>query len=172
MPQIFIFYNIENGEKTLTAAEFGGIGINEFHLFKKIEPRPKYICYDKDISLIDESNDDEVAMDIAIYLIHEFLGYKKFSFNENGIQSPKKIIGSQNKLIEDKYKGNFLVNDNDSEYILDTNKNTGDSGHFLEHCYGKYENTLIIKLLLEMNKKSQFIYRPDLFVNSGKILKE
>ena len=86
MPQILIFYNIENGEKAFTAAEFGGIGINEFYLFKKIEPKPKYICYDKDISLIDESKDDEVAMDIAIYLIHESFGHKcllllKMEFN-------------------------------------------------------------------------------------------
>lgn len=172
LPQILIFYNIENGEKAFTAAEFGGIGINEFHLFKKIEPKPKYICYDKDISLIDESKDDDVAMDIAIYLIHESFGHKKFAFTENGVQSPKKMVSSQNKLIELKYKGNFVENDNDSEYILETNKNAGDSGHFLEHCYGKYENTLIIKLLLEMKNKGKFIYRPDLFVNSGKTLKE
>ena len=172
LPQILIFYNIENGEKAFTTSEFGGIGINEFYLFKKIGPKPKYICYDKDISLIDESKDDEVAMDIAIYLIHESFGHKKFSFTENGIQSPKKMVSSQNKLIELKYKGNFVENDNDSEYILETNKNTGDSGHSLEHCYGKYENTLIIKLLLDMKNKGKFIYRPDLFVNSGKTLKE
>ena len=172
LPQLLIFYNIENGEKAFTAAEFGGIGINEFHLFKKIEPKPKYICYDKDISLIDESKEDDVAMDIAIYLIHESYGHKKFSFAENGIQSPKKMVDSQNKIIELKYKGDFQKNDNENEYILETNKNNGDSDHFLEHCYGKYENDLIVKLFLDMKNKGKFIYRPDLFVDSGKKLKE
>jgi len=37
LPQLLIFYNIENGEKAFTASEFGGIGINEFHLFKKFK---------------------------------------------------------------------------------------------------------------------------------------
>ena len=172
LPQVLIFYNIENGEKAFTTAEFGGIGINEFHLFKKIEPKPKYIFYDKDISLIDKDKDDDIAMDIAIYVIHESFENKKFSFTENGIQSPKKMVDNPNNLIELKYKGDFLENDNEREYISEANKNNDEEGDFLENCYGKYDNTLIIKLLLDMKNKGKLIYRPDLFVDSGKKLKE
>ena len=172
MPQLLIFYNIENGEKAFTASEFGGIGINEFHLFKKIEPKPKYICYDKDISLIDKDNDDDIAMDIVIYLIHESFENKKFSFTENGFHSTKKVVDIQNNLIELKYKGDFMENDNEREYIFETNKNNDEKGNFLEDCYGKFDNNLIIKLLLDLKNKGKLIYRPDLFVDSGKKIKE
>ena len=71
-----------------------------------------------------------------------------------------------------KYEGDFVENDNNSEYILTSNNQKGDSGHFLELCYGKYENVLILKLLRDMKNKGKLIQRPDLFNDSINKLKE
>ena len=57
-------------------------------------------------------------------------------------------------------------------YILESNNEKGDSGHFLELAYGKYENALLIKLLLDMKNKGKLIYRPDLFTDSGEKLRD
>jgi hypothetical protein len=58
------------------------------------------------------------------------------------------------------------------EYILTTKKGKGDSGHFLELSYGKIDNTLITKLLFDMDNKGKLIERPDLFTDKGEILKK
>ena len=52
-------------------------------------------------------------------------------------------------MINLKYRSDFDPNDNESEYILSShnNINKGDSGHYLELCYGKYKNELIIDIL-------------------------
>ena len=110
---------------------------------------------------------------VAIFLIHESFGHKKFTYAENGIQSPKKIINKKNKLIKLKYKRDIKESiDDEDEYILELNNNRGDSGHFLELAYGKFENDLIIKLLLDMKKKGKLLKRADLFTDSGEKLKE
>ena len=55
---------------------------------------------------------------------------------------------------------------------MSSNKNKGDSGHFLELSYGKVDNILITKLLYDMKNTGKLIFRPDLFVDSGKKLKD
>ena len=173
LPQIIIFYSAQNEEKAFTMAEFGGICINETNLLKNIKSpsSKKYINYNIDTSLKDEEKDD-IAMNIVIYLIHEAFGHKKFAFSENGINSPKKVVNSHNKIIELKYKGDLIENDEENEYILELNNEKGDSGHYLELAYGKYENALLIKLLLDMENKGKLINRPDLFTDSGEKLRE
>ena len=112
-------------------AEFGGVCINETNLLKnkKFIKTEKYINYHFDTSLKEEEKDD-IAMDIVIYLIHEVFGHKKFAFSENGINSPKKVVNSNNKIIGLKYKGGLIENDKENEYILESNNEKGDSGHF------------------------------------------
>ncbi len=173
LPEIIIFYSANNEEKAFTMAEFGGVCINETNLLKNIKSSSskKYINYNFDTSLNEEEKDD-IAMDIVIYLIHEVFGHKKFAFSENGINSPKKVVNSNNKIIGLKYKGGLIENDKENEYILESNNEKGDSGHFLELAYGKYENALLIKLLLDMKNKGKLIYRPDLFTDSGEKLRE
>ena len=174
LPKIIIFYYAENEDKAYFAPEFGGICVNEYQFFKKDITKSKLIDYNGTISFIPKMEDeDDVAMDLAIFLIHESFGHKKFNYAENGVQSPKKIINKKNKLIKLKYKRDIKESiDDEDEYILELNNNQGDSGHFLELAYGKFENDLIIKLLLDMKKKGKLLKRADLFTDSGEKLKE
>ena len=173
LPEIIIFYHYECDEMAFTSPEFGGICINEFHLLANISADLTYLDYNANSLLfINEDIKDEIAMNIVIDMFHESFGHTKFSLSSNGIESPKKIVNEQNKIIKLKYVGDFVENDNNSEYILTSNNQKGDSGHFFELCYGKYENVLILKLLRDMKNKGKLIQRPDLFTNSINKLKE
>jgi hypothetical protein len=102
-------------------------------------------------------------MNIVIFLFHEYLGHKKFHNSEDGSCSPKKIVRN-NQLIELKYENLFEKTDENSEYILTSFSNKGDSGHFLELCYKKFNNKLIFKILAALKDKGKLIKRPDLFI--------
>ena len=71
-----------------------------------------------------------------------------------------------------KYKYDYDQNDTKSEFILSSRKRGGDSGHYLELCYGKYNNSLIIELLRNMKNKGKLIRYPELFTNDEKKLYE
>ena len=173
LPKIIIFYHYECDEIAFTSPEFGGICINEFHLLTNISADLTYLDYNgNSLLFINEDIKDEIAMNIVIDMFHESFGHTKFSLSSNGIDSPKKIVNAQNKIIKLKYVGDFVENDNNSEYILTSNNQKGDSGHFFELCYGKYENILILKLLRDMKNKGKLIQRSDLFTDSINKLKE
>ena len=173
LPKIIIFYHYECDEIAFTSPEFGGICINEFHLLTNISADLTYLDYNgNSLLFINEDIKDEIAMNLVIDMFHESFGHNKFSLSSNGINSPKKIMNAQNKIIKLKYVGDFVENDNNSEYILTSNNQKGDSGHFFELCYGKYENILILKLLRDMKNKGKLIQRPDLFTNSINKLKD
>ena len=71
-----------------------------------------------------------------------------------------------------KYEKHFKKNDDRSEYILASNLNKGDSGHFLELSYNKFNNKLITEILVSMKNKDKLINRPDLFTSSDGILEK
>ena len=56
--------------------------------------------------------------------------------------------------------------------ILTTRGDKGDSGHFLELSYNKFNNKLIMKLLLSLKNKGKLIKRPDLFIGNNKNLEK
>ena len=173
LPKIIIFYHYECDEIAFTSPEFGGICINEFHLLTNISADLTYLDYNgNSLLFINEDIKDEIAMNLVIDMFHESFGHNKFSLSSNGINSPKKIMNAQNKIIKLKYVGDFVENDYNSEYILTSNNQKGDSGHFFELCYGKYENILILKLLRDMKNKGKLIQRSDLFTDSINKLKE
>ena len=176
LPKILIFCYIENDEIALTTPEFGGILINEFHLLKNHRSikNYKYIDYNYPYcAFIKEEELNDIAMNITLNLIHEIMGHKKYALCETGIQSPKKIVNKKSELIELKHMNEYNPNIKDNnEYILTSDKSKGDSGHFLELCYGKVNNILITKLLFDMKNKGKLINRADLFVDSGQKLKE
>ena len=68
----------------------------------------------------------------------------------------------------------LLYDEDNSEYILKSKRNPkkGDSGHFLDLYYGKYENALIIETLRKMKNKGKLINYPELFTDNGKKLNE
>ena len=173
LPKIIIFYHYNCDEIAFTSSDFGGICINEFYLFKNISADLTYLDYNANSMLfINEDIKDEIAMNIVLDMFHESFGHNKFSLSSNGIDSPKKIVNAQNKKIQLKYVEEFVENDNNSEYILTSNNKNGDSGHFLELCFGKHEDKLILKLLKNMKNKGKLINRPDLFTDSINKLKE
>ena len=100
------------------------------------------------------------------------MGHKKFSHSEEEIDSPKKIV-LNNKLIKLKHEKYYVENEENCEYILTSNTgpNKGDSGHFLELCFNKFNNNSIFNLLHSLKKKGKLIKRPDLFINSEKLEK-
>ena len=181
IPKIIIFCYAENTEMAFTAPEFNGIVINDYFLAPKFVKKigSLKIDYNKPPTYFKELTEDDmndIALDIALELIHEIMGHKKNALVEPGMESPKKIV-NKDELIELKCVSDFfkdrLNNIIDKcEYILTTKKGKGDSGHFLELSYGKIDNTLITKLLFDMDNKGKLIERPDLFTDKGEILKK
>ena len=110
-------------------------------------------------------------MNIVLNLLYELMSNKNIHNSEGENTSPN-IILRKNKLIELKYEKDFKKDDDNSESILTSNLNKGDSGHFLELCSKKFNNKLITKILLSMKKKGKLIKRPDLFTNSNDKLKK
>ena len=172
-PKILIFYNIKNEEFAFNAPEFGGIVINEYNLLEKKGFKEVNYNSFKNI-FINEEEQDEISMNLTLYIFHESFGHIKFALIENGMRSPNKIINKDNELIELKYEQDYnsKKEEKNFEFILTSNNKKGDSGHFLELGYGTYENQLITKLLLNFERKGKLINRPDLFAGDGKILKE
>ena len=164
-PSVLLFFYSENSNIGSTNKQIGCISINEFNLLKNITK--DQIIYDKFSTEQNEEISDEIAMNIVIILFHEYMGHRKFSFSNPGDSSPKRIVNKSSKIIELKYLYDKIENEDD-EYILTTkNKNKGDSGHYLELAYGKYNGKLITNLMLKLNNKAKLLKRPDLFNDSS-----
>ena len=168
-PKVIIFCYIENGEIALNDSKSGGIIINEFYLTDH-----KNLDYNSSqLTTITEEEKDDIAMNIFLKIIHEASGHKKFALSIDKNESPKKIFSSNNDIITLQYKYDLNQNDKNSEYILTSNTpKKGDSGHYLELCYGKYKNELIIGLLRKMKNKGKLIKYPKLFTDDIKALNE
>ena len=162
-PKTLTIYNRYNtrGGRAFYSDLAGGIALNEIFL----APKKYYtLDYNSNNLNISENDANTIAMNIVLYIFHE-LGHKKFSYSNEGKNSPKKIV-KNNRLIELKYENDFKNNDKNSEYILTTKANKGDSGHYLELCFNKFNNKNIFKLLISLKNKVNLIERPELFVDS------
>ena len=160
-PKSLTFYKSNNGGIAFTSSITEAISINEnFIMYDKKND----IDYNSDNLILTNNEINDIAMNIILLLFHEFMGHKKFSLSQNPGTSPKKIIKNK-KLIELKHKNEYKKNEQNCEYILTThsNKNKGDSGHFIELCYGKFNNELILNSLLDLKNKGKIIERIDLF---------
>ena len=169
-PKIILFCNIKNGDVALTDSNCGGIVINEFYITDI-----KNIDYNSStLTQITEEEKNDIAMNLFLDLIHEVPGHKKYALSEEGNISPQKIFNKNKKLITLRHKRDYVPNDDENEYILtsDDNKYKGDSGHYLELCYGKYQDQLIIEILRKMKNKGKLIKYPELFTDDGKKLYE
>ena len=165
-PKSLTIYNFNGKEDSgiaFCSPHTGGIALNEIYLV----PKEKYniIDYNSSSQNISENESNEIAMNIILYLFHEYMGHKKFhNSDESNNISPKKIVRN-NQLIELKHENEFKNKDEKSEYILTSNSKKGDSGHFLELCYNKFNNKTIFKLLISLKSKGKLIKRPDFFIN-------
>ena len=167
-PKIIILFYIEGGGVAGTESEFGGILMNEYYLTKL-----KNIDYStSNIIAITEEEKDDISMNFFLESMHEASGHKKFALSEEENNSPIKIFNKKNEMVTLKYKYDYNPNDTKSEFILSSRKRAGDSGHYLELCYGKYNNSLIIELLRNMKNKGKLIRYPELFTNDEKKLYE
>ena len=164
-PKSLTIYNFndkkEHDHIAFVAVHTGGIALDEYFLV--LNKELKDIDYNSNSQNISGNDSDEIAMNIVIFLFHEYLGHKKFHNSEDGSCSPKKIVRN-NQLIELKYENLFEKTDENSEFILTSFSNKGDSGHFLELCYKKFNNKLIFKILAALKDKGKLIKRPDLFI--------
>ena len=116
---------------------------------------------------VPENEMDNIAMNIVIFLFHEYLGHKKFSFSEDEAIEPKNIV-KNNQLITLKNVKKYKKNKKNVEYILTSSKKDhGDSGHFLELCFNKFNDENIFKLLIKLKEKGELIKRPDLFASNS-----
>ena len=167
-PKIIILFYIEGGGVAGTESEFGGILMNEYYLTNL-----KNIDYStSNILTITEEEKDDISMNFFLESMHEASGHKKFALSEEENNSPIKIFNKKNEMVTLKYKYDYDQNDTKSEFILSSRKRGGDSGHYLELCYGKYNNSLIIELLRNMKNKGKLIRYPELFTNDEKKLYE
>ena len=117
---------------------------------------------------VSQNDANEIAMNIVLFLFHEFMDHKKFHNSETRKDSPQKIV-INNKLIQLKYELDFKKNDTNSEYILTTKEN---KGHFLDLCYNKFNDTLILKYLITMKNKGKLINRADLLIKSPELIEK
>ena len=169
---IYNFYKSqEHPGRAFCTDKTSGIALNEIFLLPENNNNIDFDYNSNNNQNISEEESDEIAMNIVLYLFHEFLGHKKFHSSEEGNDSPKKIV-KKNKLITLKNQSDFNINDKSSEFILISSIDKGDSGHFLELCYDKYYNQTIFKLLLSLDNKGKLINRPDLFIKSNEDLKK
>ena len=107
--------NIESSHIAFCLSNTGGIAIDEYFLVSN--DKFNIIDYNLDTNKISESESDEIAMNIVIYLLHEYLGHKKFHYSEKYCYSPQKIV-KNHKLVDLKYEKDFKKNDEKSEYNL------------------------------------------------------
>ena len=151
---IFNFNGKEDNNLVFFAPHTGGFALNEIYLV----PKEKYniIDYNSNSQNITERESNEIAMNIILYLLHEFMGHKKLD-NSDEIRN--------NQLIELKHENEFKNKNEKSEYILTSNSNKGDSENFFELCYNKFNKKTIFELLISLKSKGKLINRPDLFIN-------
>ena len=165
-PRIILFYDYDNENLGNTNKTSGCVAIN-VHRFTLIDENHENIIFDQEIE--DEDFSDFMAINIFIILLHEFGGHKKIAYNKNNNEessSPKKIINEKNKLVELKRYSSYKNDDN--EYILSSDNSEegeGESGKYLELCFGKYGKDLISTLLLLIKDKGKLLNRVDLFVD-------
>ena len=180
IPKFFIFCYMNDNSTSFITPEFYGIVFNEKFLIQNYKDMNEIslISYDKPINIQEPTMKEiynDIAANIVIYLLMEMTEDKKYSLVEPGIDIPKKILNKENKLIELKYCKEKDKNNNmdvNSEYILSSNNNRGDSGNFLEFSYGKIGNDLLMKLLCQMKNKGKLIERADLFTDDVEKLKK
>ena len=173
-PKSLVIFNFHNKKISdyiaFCSIQTGGICLDENYLVDNKEL--KDIDYNSNDENISDEDSDEIAINIVLYMFHEYLGHKKFHHSDKGTLSPKKIIRNK-KIMELKYEKEYKKNDDKSEYILSgKKKNKGDSGHFLELCYNKFNNQLIFKILCSFKNKFKLIKRPDLFNGSNDIIEK
>lgn len=163
-PKFIIIYHLNSDDTGIAfySDKTGGIAMNEYYMFKGKYNDLDYNSNDLDLS---EKELNEIAMTITLYFFHELFGHKKFSFSEEGEESPKKVI-KDNKIIELKYTGDFNIQDKKNEYILTSKISKGDSGHYLELAFNKFVFTNIFKLLIEIPNKGKLIDKVDWFTDS------
>jgi len=172
-PKFLTIYDYNNSKErsyeAFCSQQTGGIAIDQNYLI------PNDKCKDIDFNSktldISQNDSNEIAMNIVLFLFHEYMGHKKFHNSETKSDSPIKIIRN-NKIIQLKYELNFKRNDENSEYILTTNERKGDSGHFLELCYNKFNDKLIMKHLITMKNKGKLVKRADLFNKSQELIEK
>jgi len=163
-PKFIIIYHLNSDDTGIAfySDKTGGIAMNEYYMFKGEYNDLDYNSNDLDLS---EKKLNEIAMTITLYFFHELFGHKKFSFSEEGGVSPKKVI-KNNKIIELKYIGDFDIKDKKNEYILTSKISKGDSVHYLELAFNKFNYTNIFKLLIEIPNKGKLIDKVDWFIDS------
>jgi hypothetical protein len=167
-PRIILFYDYDNENLGNTNKTSGCVAIN-VHRFTLIDENHENIIFDQEIE--DENFSDFMAINIFIILLHEFGGHKKIAYNKNNNEessSPKKIINEKNKLVELKRYSSYKNDDN--EYILSSENSEageGESGKYLELCFGKYNKDLISSLLICINNKGKLLDRVELFTGEN-----
>ena len=166
-PDILLFYNLKKSDsKAFTDRDNGTISINEFNLLKPFNNINKI-----DYNSYEQNYCDDIAMNIVLILLREYIGCRKFPFSPNKKINPKKFININKEL--DELKNDFNEKRKKSESILGpSDELKRDSEHNVELCYGRYNNEFIINLLSGFNDNGKFIRRADLFTTKCKVLEK
>ena len=150
-PKFLTIYDYNNNKvrdyEAFCSRQTGGIAIDLNYLIQNDEF--KDIDFNSQTLNISQNDANEIAMTIVLFLFHEFIGHKNF----HNSSSPIKIVRN-------------------SEYILTTKEGKGDSGHFLELCYNKFNDKLIMKHLIKIKNIGKLLKRPDLFIKSPELIEK
>ena len=172
-PKCLTIYDYNNNKirdyEAFCSSQTGGIAIDINYLIPN--DKCKNIDFNSKSFKISQNDANEIAMNIVLFLFHEFMGHKKFHNSSNQESSPIKIVRN-NKIIQLKYELDLKKNDENSEYILTTKEGKGDSGHFLELCYNKFNDKLIMKHLIKMKNIGKLVKRADLFIKYPELIEK
>ena len=172
-PKCLTIYDYNNNKirdyEAFCSSQTGGIAIDINYLSPN--DKCKNIDFNSKSFKISQNDANEIAMNIVLFLFHEFMGHKKFHNSSNQESSPIKIVRN-NKIIQLKYELDLKKNDENSEYILTTKEGKGDSGHFLELCYNKFNDKLIMKHLIKMKNIGKLVKRADLFIKYPELIEK
>ena len=118
-PKFLTIYDYNNSKErsyeAFCSQQTGGIAIDQNYLIPN--DKCKDIDYNSKTLDISQNDSNEIAMNIVLFLFHEFMGHKKFHNSESKKDSPIKIVRN-NKIIHLKYELKFKKNDENSEYTL------------------------------------------------------
>ena len=172
-PKCLTIYDYNNNKirdyEAFCSRQTGGIAIDINYLIPN--DKCKNIDFNSKSFKISQNDANEIAMNIVLFLFHEFMGHKKFHNSSNQESSPIKIVRN-NKIIQLKYELDLKKNDENSEFILTTKEGKGDSGHFLELCYNKFNDKLIMKHLIKMKNIGKLVKRADLFIKYPELIEK
>ena len=180
IPDVLFLYNKKDLLENDRGFNFKGLKViflNKSVLLNGYKGIPISENFNEDIDI---NMNKHYAMRITKVIIHECFGHNKFIFKreekKEKLSSPEQFYNKKKcfiKMIKKSAKNAIIFNSEKYFLTNSMNSNPGESGNFLEYFFGKYENDLIIDLLLKCKNIGKLIDNASYFTKEDlEILKK